>query len=77
MIELVELTEIVGLVPLLSESHVDDRDLNMIGESPMKLGGRDVRFYAILFTVCACVRGWDKKEIQTKEKKIVSGMGKR
>jgi hypothetical protein len=37
--------EIVGLVPLLIESHVDERDLNVIGESPMKLGGRDVRFF--------------------------------
>lgn len=43
-LELVELTEIVGLVPLLIESHVDERDRNVIGESPMKLGGRDVRF---------------------------------
>jgi hypothetical protein len=48
-LELVELTEIVGLVPLLSESHVEERERNVIGESPMKLGGRDVRFYRFLF----------------------------
>lgn len=42
--ELVELSEIVGLVPLLIESHVDERERNVIGESPKKLGGLDVRF---------------------------------
>lgn len=54
-LELVELTEIVGLVPLLIESHVDERERNVIGESPMKLGGRDVRRF------CGCKK-WEKKE---------------
>lgn len=42
--EFVELTDIVGLVPLLKESHVDERDLKVIGESPKKLGGRDLLY---------------------------------
>jgi hypothetical protein len=46
-LEFVELIEIVGLVPLLSESQVDDLERNVIGESPIKLGGLDVRFYSI------------------------------
>lgn len=37
--------ENVGLALLLSESQVDDLDLSVIGESPMKLGGLDVRFF--------------------------------
>ena len=49
-LELVELTEIVGLVPLLIESHVDERERNVIGESPIKLGGRDVRFFMFLIS---------------------------
>ena len=41
--------EIVGLVPLLvKESHVDERDLNVIGESPIKLGGRE-RLYIFIY----------------------------
>ena len=41
--------EIVGLVPLLvKESHVDERDLNVIGESPIKLGGRERLYIFIL-----------------------------
>lgn len=43
-LELVELMENVGLALLFSESQVDDLDRSVIGESPMKLGGRDVRF---------------------------------
>lgn len=60
--ELVELTEIVGLVPLLIESQVDERERNVIGESPMKLGGRDVRF-------CGQINAWGGKEMAQKEKK--------
>jgi hypothetical protein len=41
-LEFVELSEIVGLT-LFMESHVEERDLNVMGESPKKLGGRDVR----------------------------------
>jgi len=45
-LEFVELHDIVGLgMPLLMESHVDERERNVTGESPMKLGGRDVRLW--------------------------------
>lgn len=50
----------MGLVPLLIESQVDDRERNMIGESPMKLGGRDVRFFC--YDKHAMRGKWKKRE---------------
>lgn len=64
-LELVELTEIVGLVrQVLIESHVDERERSVIGESPMKLGGRDVRFWAFSLIMCE----WEKEITRKKER---------
>lgn len=45
---------------LVNESHVDERDLNVIGESPIKLGGRE-RLYSQNIKITGRWRGFINK----------------